>query len=245
MGLSLSVLNNNATPFDMDGIDSVAVDKLAHSMRNYTWAQLDALTGGLSKPSKMPCHSFSISAKRCKVGSALRNVKGSTCASCYALKGRYVFPNVEAAMERRWRAMMTDSNEWTAAMVASIRKAKETHFRWHDSGDLQGINHLEIIDFIAHLTPNVMHWLPTREYALIREFKANGWGFSRNLTVRVSLPMIGSLKGSEEWSTYSSVDVVPADGTSNECPSSSQGNKCLDCRACWDSSIRCISYMEH
>ena len=43
-----------------------------------------AITGGLSSPSKMPCHTFNLPASACKIGSRLRNVKGSTCARCYA-----------------------------------------------------------------------------------------------------------------------------------------------------------------
>ena len=102
---SLAVLSNPA-PCSTDPIDtdlayaaqSFEVNQLALDYRVYTWKQLEVITGGLSAPSKMPCHSFSISAKRCKVGSKLRKVVGSTCNKCYALKGRYVFPNVERAM---------------------------------------------------------------------------------------------------------------------------------------------------
>jgi hypothetical protein len=247
MGLSLSVLNNSAANSDIGLYDWVEMADMAEALTGSTWATLNAHTGGLSDPSKMPCYSYSISAKRCKVGAALRNVKGSTCASCYALKGRYVFPNVEAAMERRYAAMRADAKVWTAAMVASIRKTGLPYFRWHDSGDLQGMNHLAAIDAIATLTPNVSHWLPTREYALLRTWHRNGYTFARNLTVRVSLPMVGRLDGSDEWAArsmnYSSVDIIPGDGVF--CPSSQQGNKCLDCRHCWNRSVKCVSYLKH
>lgn len=239
------VVLNNSNANDIDPIDVNAVYLRANCMGQYTWAQLNAVTGGLSAPSKMPCYSFSISAKRCKVGAALRKVPGSTCASCYALKGRYVFPNVETAMERRYFAMKSNPVSWAAAMVASIRKTGMDYFRWHDSGDVQGMNHLAAIDTIAYLTPNVQHWLPTREYALIREWKRNGWTFQRNLVVRVSLPMVGRLDGASEWDNYSSVDIVPTDAVASECPSSTQGNKCADCRKCWDREVKCISYVKH
>jgi hypothetical protein len=29
------------------------------------------------------------------------------------------------------------------------------------------------------------------------------------------------------------------------CPSSKQGNKCLDCRACWNRSVANVSYLKH
>lgn len=50
-----------------------------------------AAIGGLSSPSKMPCHGYSIPAQACKVGSLLRNVSGSACAHCYALSRLSVY----------------------------------------------------------------------------------------------------------------------------------------------------------
>ncbi len=66
-----------------------------------TKKQAEAICGTLSKPSKMPCHGFSTPADACQVGSQLRKIPGSVCAGCYALKGRYRFPNVQRAMEFR------------------------------------------------------------------------------------------------------------------------------------------------
>ncbi len=43
---------------------------------------LNEITGGLSQTTKMPESSFSIPAKHCKVGSKLREVKGSVCHEC-------------------------------------------------------------------------------------------------------------------------------------------------------------------
>ena len=66
-----------------------------------TWEKV----GGLSKPSKMPGYGYSISAKKCHVGSRLRKIENSVCSTCYALKGRYVFDNVKKAHANRFRAM--------------------------------------------------------------------------------------------------------------------------------------------
>lgn len=224
-----------------DGYAATYADK---GLAGASWATLDALTGGLSKPSKMPGHSFSISAKRCNIGAKLRKVAGSTCSKCYALKGRYAFPNVEAAMERRYQAMRVNSTAWAAAMVASIRKTGDKHFRWHDSGDLQGMNHLMAIVFVAEETPEVMHWLPTREYALVREYLRTYSHFPPNLTVRVSAPNIGAV--ASEWECSSSVDAARTPLTAwVDCPASKQGNKCVDCRACWDRNIEVVNYKKH
>jgi hypothetical protein len=47
---------------------------------------LDNITGSLSKPSKMPGWAYGIPAKECQTGAKLREVKGSTCFNCYALR---------------------------------------------------------------------------------------------------------------------------------------------------------------
>ena len=248
---SLAVLSNPA-PCSTDPIDtdlayaaqSFEVNQLALDYRVYTWKQLEVITGGLSAPSKMPCHSFSISAKRCKVGSKLRKVVGSTCNKCYALKGRYVFPNVERAMERRLAAMYASPNEWAAAIVASIWKKGEKNFRWHDSGDLQGMNHLMTIVAIAEELEEVQFWLPTREYGIVRDYLRKFKCFPSNLTVRVSAPMIGAV--ASEWAHSSSVDAVHTPLTAwVDCPASKQGNKCMDCRACWDQDVEVVNYKKH
>jgi hypothetical protein len=66
---------------------------------------LDNITGSpFSKPSKMPGWAYGIPAKECQTGAKLREVKGSTCYNCYALKGCYVFPNVQDAQYKRLEA---------------------------------------------------------------------------------------------------------------------------------------------
>ena len=59
------------------------------------------ITGGLSKPSKMPGYAYNLPAIHCKTGSKLVDVKGSVCEGCYALKGCYVFAVVQAAQYKR------------------------------------------------------------------------------------------------------------------------------------------------
>ena len=46
------------------------------------------ITGGLSKPSKMPGPAYNLPAVACKTGAKLVKIKGSVCAGCYDLKGR-------------------------------------------------------------------------------------------------------------------------------------------------------------
>ena len=96
--------------------------------------ELLEIVGGLSKPSKMPGYAYGIPAKDCISGSKMRKVRGSVCFSCYALKGRYVFPTVQRSLQRRKEAL--GDARWVQAMALLIQKKKIDYFRWHDSGDV-------------------------------------------------------------------------------------------------------------
>jgi len=200
-----------------------------------------AITGSLGKPSKMPGLSYGISAKLCKVGAALAQVKGSTCEGCYALKANYQYPSVQAAHAKR--AAGLDHPQWVEAMVYLISKAGESYFRWHDSGDLQSFQHLLNIVSVAEQLPGVSFWLPTREKGLINQYLRAFGSFPANLCVRVSAAMVDSAapKGYTNTSTVHS--KAAPEGYS--CPAQSQGNKCLDCRACWNTEIENVSYHQH
>ena len=154
--------------------------------------ELKEAVGSLSAPSKMPCSGYSIPAKECNVGSRLVSVENSTCSGCYALKGRYSFPNVESAMYVRYYSLMTDIELWTKNMITYIgkyRKGDKRYFRWHDSGDLQSTNHLNAINEIALALPDVQFWLPTREIKIVRLWQKLNGQFAPNLIVRISAHM--------------------------------------------------------
>ena len=191
------------------------------------------LVGGLSKPSKMPGWAYGLPAKECKTGSKLRKVKGSTCYGCYALKGCYVFPVVQAAQYRRLASITHPL--WSGAMTLLINSKKSKVFRWHDSGDVQDEAHLMNIFAVTKLTPTVRHWLPTRE-AWVQHFLKL---CPDNLVIRFSMPMIDQ-PAAGSWANTST--VVTAGAT---CPAPKQDNACGDCRNCWNPKIKNISYGKH
>jgi hypothetical protein len=205
---------------------------------NMTKKAAAAIVGGLSKPSKMPGKAMGIPAKECKVGSKLRQVKGSTCADCYALKNMYAFKSTQDAQYRRLKAL--EDPRWVEAMVALM--ANEDHFRWHDSGDIQGLEHLDMIVQVCESTPQTAHWLPTRENALVKRYLRTYGGFPSNLNVRLSDPMVDSDSHADIAGTTSS--GVRTDGRHN-CPASEQDNACLDCRMCWDKTVGHVNYRKH
>lgn len=210
-------------------------------MKGTKTPDLLALVGGLSKPSKMPGWAYGIPAQACKVGSLLRKVKGSTCGSCYALKGMYVFPVVKAALLRRLESISHPL--WVATMTELIsRKGKKVpFFRWHDSGDIQSVEHLSKLVEVAKNLPGISFWLPTRETAMVKEFLRGGNTFPKNFIVRVSAPMIGKRPEKIAGTVGSSVENPSA----FQCPAPRQGNSCLDCRACWNPKVEEVSYSKH
>ena len=209
--------------------------------------QAEGMVGGLSAPSKMPSYAWSISAKRCNIGSKLAQVKDSVCYNCYALKGRYMFGNTQGAWERRYKAWNSDRDKWVDAMIYIMhnkKHIKETgHFRWFDSGDIQGEDMLSDINTVAWASPTIRFWLPTKEYKLIKDTKLD---IAPNLIIRVSNPNVDSstLNGYKHISTvYSKDNLINSEGYI--CPSSKQGNKCGDCRACWSDKVEEVSYIAH
>jgi hypothetical protein len=107
------------------------------------------IVGGLSKPGKMPGWSIGIPAAECNTGSKLRLIPDSVCSTCYALKGCYV-----KALKNKL---------WVYAMVTLINSKKSDVFRWHDSGDVQDLEHLRKIFEVCRQTPTKRHWMPTKE----------------------------------------------------------------------------------
>ena len=189
------------------------------------------ITGSLTRTSKMPGLSYSLPAWECKTGSKLRKIKGSVCASCYALKGNYTrYKAIKAAQYDRLEKIK--NSLWVAAMVVQVKRQK--YFRWHDAGDVQDLEHLNKIYSVCKLTPEVKHWMPTRE-AWIKNHLYNK---PENLVIRFSPPMIG--QRNDSWPNSSMVVETGA-----TCPAPKQGNSCGDCRACWDPLVKVVSYGKH
>lgn len=215
---------------------------------NIPAAKAVAITGGLGEPSKMPGRSFGFSATRCITGSKLRQVPGSVCSNCYACKGFYVFKNVKSAHARRFAKLRLAlanpkaRTQWVEAMATMISRTREPYFRWHDSGDLQSIDHLRLIAEVARLTPTVKHWLPTREYRIVRSFLASD-GCPENLVIRLSAHMKNQVLPLDmpTSAVYENLEDAPG----YHCPARSQGNECGPCRSCWDPTVPVVVYPAH
>ena len=109
-------------------------------------------------------------------------------------------------------------------------------FRWHDSGDLQSAQHLINIFEVCKLTPETMHWLPTREAKFL---PLSTDSIPKNLIIRLSGHKIDKpAAGFWPWTSTVVTEM-------KSCPAKEQGNQCLDCRACWTRDVPNIAYGLH
>ena len=193
--------------------------------------EAERITGGLSAPGKMPEGSYNLPATACQTGAKLREIPGTPCYKCYAFKGRYNFPDVKNALQRRLESLMHP--RWVEAMTVLVKGKK--HFRWHDSGDIQSVAHLIKIFEVCKNTPDTKHWLPTQE----RKYLPINWRHPKNLVIRLSNAK-NNTKPGNAWTHWST--VVDHGG---DCPASKQGNVCGSCRRCWDRKVKHVTYPKH
>jgi len=213
----------------------------------------------------MPGTSYGISAKTCITGAKLAKVPGSTCHDCYALKANYLYPSV--AMAHATRLAGLSDPRWAIAMITLITtahnrgtgrngKIERGWHRWHDSGDLQSVDHLTKICAVAAGTPHIKHWLPTREHGIVAAYVAQGGIVPDNLVIRISATMVDGAP-TRAWPTTSGVhttatphfsplcDHEPPKRHAHHCPSPNQSNTCGACRACWMHDVKHVSYHKH
>lgn len=204
-----------------------------------------AITGGLSRTKKLPCPSWGIPVKYCQIGAKLAKIEGSVCSQCYAKRGPISWPVAVASQQRKYDGM--NHPRWVEAMTALIGWECATHFRWFDIGDLQSVTHLERIVEIARNLPHVKFWLPTHELKIVSAVK----DIPANLIIRISAAMIDG-EPCRHCKLTSAVNVLSKDKwkelveiDNSMCPAPVQDNKCLNCRKCWDPTIKNIVYRKH
>ena len=200
--------------------------------------EAEKITGGLSAPGKMPEGSYNLPANMCQTGAKLRKIEGTPCNKCYAFKGNFnpkFRPAGHAARIRRLESLTHP--QWVEAMGVLVQGKK--HFRWHDSGDLQGAWHLKNIFEVCKLTPGTMHWLPTQERKFL---PLNTDSIPKNLLIRLSNAK-NDTKPGNAWSHWSTVVTTPRAG--HVCPAPDQGNVCGSCRACWNKDVKEVQYRIH
>jgi hypothetical protein len=218
-------------------------------MQTIQFLKRDAINiaGSCTKTSKMPSESYSLPAKACITGSKLVNVKGSVCEGCYALKGNYhrFAKTIEPLQYKRLESIKNPL--WVEAMIKLI--GNKPFFRWHDSGDIQSVDHLYKIAQIAWRLPKTQFWLPTREANIVKDFvKQNE--IPCNLVIRISaMFMDQEAKLPRSLTKFTNILTSSVHKTKEltgfKCVAPSQKGQCGDCRACWDNTVTNVSYHAH
>lgn len=201
----------------------------------------------LSEPSKMPGYGYGLPTHACKTGGKLRKIDGSVCSHCYACKGHYAFTTAIKAHDKRLLATLHP--KWVEAMITVLKGKKVRYFRWHDSGDLQSVQHLKKIIKVCEGVPDMMFWLPTKEFNILRDYFKTTDYVPPNLCIRLSATLIDSdgVVLPDHWPFEVAACSVhdkhkPVDF---ECKAYERGGKCGECRACWDYNVRNVSYRRH
>jgi len=184
----------------------------------------------------MPCSSWGIPA-----GELCAVRESDICGHCYAQKGACTWENARKAYQRRLdRYEGTSAFEWVEAMVRLLQD--KPHFRWFDSGDLQSMEMLVRIAQVARETPWCRHWLPTRQFGLVRRYM-QAQTVPENLTIRLSGLFVDQPGPERLGLPVSAVHTDKAIGV--ECKAKGQGGACRECRVCWDKEVASVSYPLH
>ena len=196
----------------------------------------------LSKPSKMPCYSWSLVARETCPGSIENGELVPACAGCYAAGGNYRFPNVKAPRVHNkddWKR-----EGWVSDMVQALDNSR--YFRWFDSGDLYSVKLAEKIKLVMEQTPWVNHWLPTRSHKFKKFSKVlDDIQALPNAVVRYSSDSVtGEIIAGK---TTSTIVPTPEHATKSMtlCKAYDNEGKCGTCRQCWDKSKKVIAYPAH
>lgn len=196
----------------------------------------------LSKPSKMPCYSWSLVARDTCPGSIENGELVPACAGCYAAGGNYRFPNVKAPRVHNKEDWKRD--DWVSDMVQALDNSR--YFRWFDSGDLYSVKLAEKIKLVMEKTPWVSHWLPTRSHKFKKFHKVlDGIQALPNAVVRYSSDSVTGETITGE--TTSTIIPTPEDASESMtlCKAYDNDGKCGTCRQCWDKSKKVIAYPAH
>ena len=227
----------------------------------FTLASAKQQAGGISsRNSKMPGSSFALPPSKCATGGKLMDVVGSVCHKCYAVKSENMYPSVRKGWSDNYlsaTAMIANNpKQWARAMAFQIErhaiKNSEPYHRWFDAGDLASVEMLIAIVETCKLTPQIHHWLPTREARLVKLWRDAGGVEPDNLVIRISSTMIGDAPRNAP--NTSTVHNHGAEYVGRACPSTSDAHRahradkkanCADCRACWDKTVCNVSYPLH
>ena len=197
-----------------------------------------------SKPSKMPCRSWSLQAlDTCPASKKPDGELVDACKGCYATTGFYAMGSVKAPREHNredWK-----HSDWADVMAAELDN--DRYFRWFDSGDLYSLALAEKVLEVMRRTPWCNHWLPTRmhKFEKFRPVLAEMEKLP-NVVVRLSSD---SVTGETVQGAATSSTIIPTVSHSlpsmSVCEAYDRGGKCASCRLCWSKDVAVVAYPAH
>ncbi|KKL88182.1 hypothetical protein LCGC14_1927220 [marine sediment metagenome] len=201
------------------------------------------ITHGLSCPSKPACPAYNLPTHACRTGSSLVEDPRSVCYYCYARRGRYAFINVRRCLTRRLNAVI-DNRKWAHAMTVLIEATGHKYFRWHDSGDILDMQHLEQIVQIAKDLPEVRFNLPTKESGTLQQWAEDFEPYPRNLCVRESGVYVDVLPDTIIPGTTLAGIFTKRSDIGFHCPVEwdKETKTCAGCRACWSIGVPIVIF---
>jgi hypothetical protein len=149
----------------------------------------------LADTSTMASRSTSYPTEFCATGRHLKNINESTCAGCYAEGVTYNYDNTARRQIQSFNDMVQDPIEYHSRLADQIPNEGKDGlpvFRYLDSGDAHSPEHLALMLDTATLNPNIIHWIPTREFGMVNKVLASrGYApdaIPPNVRLRMSMP---------------------------------------------------------
>ena len=197
-----------------------------------------------SKPSKMPCRSWSLQAlDTCPASKKPDGELVDACKGCYATTGFYAMGSVKAPREHNredWK-----HSDWVDVMVVELDN--DRYFRWFDSGDLYSLALAEKVLEVMRRTPWCNHWLPTRMHKFDKFVPVlDAMNTLPNVVVRLSSD---SVTGETVQGAATSSTIIPTVSHSlpsmSVCEAYDRGGRCATCRLCWSKDVAVVAYPAH
>jgi hypothetical protein len=198
----------------------------------------------LSVVKKMPCLAWNLP-PLVSCPFAVLTDADHICRHCYARKGRFVFPDVQRAMARRWEWTVWSMREedrwadWVVHLTRAIRQESPTdYFRGHGAGDFFSPTYVKAWIEVAGALPHIQFWFPSRSWRapwVAALFTLNGL---QNVAVRPS-----ALRFEEDPPVIEG--LAAGSGARRHgytCPAPGQGGRCVDCRICWEKKEQTVFY---
>lgn len=151
---------------------------------------------------------------------------------CYALKGRFRFPNVKANMFDNYNLYKSDPTSYFRDICSCIDNGMVTYsfFRWHAAGDIVDRNYLLGMVDVANKLERTSFLVFTKKFELVNEYIKEGnvippnlhivfsaWGTSYTIDNPYNFPIAYVRLPSKQENVHIPLNAVSCSGNCTEC----------------------------